>query len=321
MIRWIACLALALVLGAEEASAQPFPSKPVHIVVPYPAGGGTDIMARLLAELLSHDLGQSVVVENKPGAGGAIGAAQVARSAADGYTILLTAGGFVIAPAVLKNAGYDPVKEFVGLSQIAIVPLIVVTRPDSPLKTFGDLIALAKRDGGKVNYGSFGNATPSHLIGEAINLRGGVKMTHVPYKGGSAAMPDLLSGRLDVAILDAVSMTPWVKDGRLRALAVNGTKRIPALPEIPTLVEAGIQFDAVGWHGAFLPAGVPPEIVKRLNAAFTKAVSRPEIRKRIVDGGSIPIEPPLDAEQWTTQYQHEVRQWADVVHATGVQAQ
>lgn len=321
MIRWIACLALALGLVAQQASAQPFPSKSVRIVVPYPPGGGTDIMARLLAELLRQDLGQQFLVENKPGAGGAIGAAEVARSPADGYTILLTAGGFVIAPSVLEHPGYDPVKDFVGLSQIAIVPLIVVTRPGSPLKTLGDLVALAKREGDKVTFGSFGNATPSHLIGESINLLAGVKMTHVPYKGGSAALPDLLSGTLDVAILDAVSMTPWVKDGRLRALAVNGTKRAPALPDVPTLVESGIKFDAVGWHGAFLPAGTPPAIVKRLNAAFTKAVSRPEIRARIVDGGSIPIEPALDAEQWTRQYQHEVQQWADVVRAAGVRAQ
>jgi tripartite-type tricarboxylate transporter receptor subunit TctC len=317
MIRWIACLVFALALG-EQALAQPFPSKPVHIVVPYTTGGGTDTMARLLADFLSKDLGQPIVVDNKPGAGGSVGAAQVARSPADGYTILLTAGGFVIAPSVLKNPGYDPVKDFVGLSQIAIVPLIVVTRPDSPLKTFADLIALAKRDGDKVNFGSFGNGTPSQLVGVEINRLAGVKMTHVPYKGTSASLPDLLSGRIDVAILDAVSMTPWVKDGRLKALAVTGPKRIPALSGLPTLVELGVNFDAVGWHGAFLPAGVPAPIVKRLNAAFTKAISQPEIRKRIIETGSIPIEPPLTPEQWTTQYRHEVDQWADVVRTAGI---
>lgn len=321
MIRSLLCFVCAMFLVTVQAAEPPFPSKPIRVVVPYQAGGGTDIMARLLAEPLSKDLGQPVVVENKPGAGGAMGAAQVARAPADGYTILLTAGGFVIAPSVLQSPGYDPAKDFVGLSQIAIVPLIVVTRPDSPLKSFADLIAAAKREAGSVKYASFGDATPSHLIGEAINMMAGVQMTHVPYKGSAAAIPDLLAGRVDVAILDAVSMAPWVQDGRLRGLAVNGTKRIPALPDIPTLVDVGIKFDAVGWHGAFLPAGVSPNVVNRLNAAFVKAVSQPDVRSRIVKGGSIPVEPPLSAEQWTTQYRREILQWADVVRAAGIRVQ
>ncbi len=321
MIRSLFCIVGALVLVAAQAAEPPYPSKPIHVVVPYQAGGGTDIMARLLSEPLSKELGQPVVVENKPGAGGALGAAQVARAAADGYTILLTAGGFVIAPSVLRSPGYDPATDFVGLSQIAIVPLIVVTRPDGPLKSFSDLIALAKRGAGTVKYASFGDATPSHLIGEAINMMSGVQMTHVPYKGSAAAIPDLLAGRVDVAILDAVSISPWVLDGRLRGLAVNGARRIPVLPDIPTLVDVGIKFDAVGWHGAFLPAGVSPTVVSRLNAAFVKAVSQPDIRARIIKGGSIPVEPPLSAEQWTAQYRHEIRQWADVVRAAGVHVQ
>ena len=261
-----------------------------------------------------------MLVENKSGAGGAIGAAEVARSAADGYTVLVTAGGFVIAPSVLKKAIYDPIKDFVGVSQIAIVPLIVLTRPESPLRSFGDLLALAKRDGDKVTFASFGNGTPSHLVGEAINYLGGVKMTHVPYKGGMQAFPDILSGAVTVGILDAVSMTPFVKQGRLKALAVTGPKRLPALPDMPTLVESGINFDAVGWHAVFVPAGVPPAIVERLNAAFTKAVSRPEIRERILSGGSIPIDPALSAAQWTEKYRREVKQWADIVRISGARA-
>jgi len=245
----------------------------------------------------------------------------VARATADGYTLLMTAGAFVIAPSVLANAGYDPARDFTGVSQVAIVPLIVLTRSEGPLNTFADLIALAKKDGEKVSFASFGNATPSHLVGTAIQLRGGIKMTHVPYKGGMQAMPDILSGVVTVGILDAVSMTPFVKQGRLKALAVTGPKRLPALANTPTLVESGISFDAVGWHGVFAPAAVPPVIVRRLNEAFNKAAARPEVRERIVNGGSTPIEPPYTAEEWTKQYRREIGQWAELVRAGGIKVE
>ncbi len=313
-------IAALLALGSGAASAQAFPAKPLRLLVPYPPGGGTDIMARLLAEPLREDLGQSVIVENKPGAGGAVGAADVGRGAADGYTVLVTAAGFVIGPSVLKEAGYDPVKDFVGVSQIAIVPLIVVTRPESPLNSLADLLALAKKDGDKVSFASFGNGTPPHLVGEAIKQLGGVQMTHVPYKGGIQAMPDILSGAVTVGLLDAVAMAPFVKQGRLKALAVTGPKRLVAFPDKPTLVEGGIRFDGVGWHAAFVAAGTPPAVVARLNRAFVKAVSRPDIRERIVSGGSVPIEPAYSAEQWTEKYRKEVAEWAAIARTSGARA-
>ena len=315
------CLALLLCGFAIAASAQTFPSRVVRLVVPYPPGGGTDVMARLLAQSLRDDLGQQVVVENRPGAGGALGAAEVARAAPDGYTLLLTAGGFVIAPSLMKAPGYDVAKDFVGVAQIAIVPLLVLTRPDSPLNSMDDLLALARKDGNKVNFASFGNATPSHLVGESINQLGQVQMNHIPYKGGSQALPDILSGEVTIALLDAVSMTPLVKQGRLKALAVTGPKRLPALPDKPTLMEAGINFDGVGWHAVFAPAATPPDVVNRLNAAFVKALARPEIRERIVGGGSVPIEPPLTAAQWTDQSRREVTQWANIARKAGVTAE
>ena len=273
----------------------------MRLLVPYPAGGGTDIMARVLAEQMQSDLGQNVIVENRPGAGGAVGAGEVARSAADGHTVLVTAAGFVIGPSVLKTPGYDPTQDFVGVAQIAIVPLLVLVPPTSRFKSFQDVIDAARR-GDTLSFASFGNATPSHLIGEAINHHAQVKVLHVPYRGGMQAFPDVVAGRVDFAILDAVSMTPFVKDGRLRALAVTGPRRLPALPDLPTLVDLGIPFDAVGWHGVFAPAATPKDVVARLNAAFVKAVSQPAIRARIVDGGSVPIEPALTPEQWTTQF-------------------
>ena len=309
-----------LAFAAGAAGAQGFPSRPIRLLVPYPPGGGTDIMARLLAEPLREDLGQPVVVENKPGAGGALGAAEVGRGAADGHTVLVTAAGFVIGPSVLKEAGYDPAKDFVGVSQIAIVPLILLTRPESPLNSLGDLIALAKREGDKVSFASFGNGTPPHLVGEAIKQLGGVQMTHIPYKGGMQAMPDILSGAVTVGLLDAVSMAPFVKQGRLKALAVTGPKRLAALADKPTLVEGGIRFEGVGWHAAFVPAATPPAVVARLNRAFVKAVSRPDIRERIVSGGSVPIDPPYSAEQWTEKYRKEIVEWATVARTSGARA-
>jgi tripartite-type tricarboxylate transporter receptor subunit TctC len=308
-----------LCLAAASAAAQAFPTKPIRLVVPYPPGGGTDIMARVLAEPLRDDLGQAVIVENRAGAGGALGAAEVARSAPDGHTLLVTAGAFVIAPSVFKSPGYDPVKDFVGVAQIAIVPLLVVTRPDSPLNSLADLLALARRDGDKVNFASVGNSTPAHLVGESINQLGRVQMTHIPYKGGLLALPDILSGQVTVGLLDAVSMTPLVKQGRLKALAVTGPSRLPALADKPTLVESGIAFDGVGWHGAFAPAATPAATLARLNAAFAKALARPDIRDRIVNGGSVPIEPALTPAQWTAQMRREVAQWAEVVRKAGIQ--
>jgi tripartite-type tricarboxylate transporter receptor subunit TctC len=301
-----------------SAQAQVFPSRPIKLLVNNAPGGGTDIMARTLAEAMKEDLGQPVIVENKVGAGGALGAAEAARAAPDGYTVLVSAGAFAIAPSVLKSAGYDPVKDFTGVAQIAIVPLIVVTRPDSPLNNLADLLALARKDGDKVTFATFGNATPSHLVGESMNQLAKLRMTHVPYKGGMAALPDLLSGAVTVGLLDSVSMSPFVKDGRLKALAVTGPRRLPNLPQLPTLVESGVPFDGVGWHAAFVPAATPPAVVARLNAAFTKALARPEMRARIVNGGSVPIEPALSAEQWTQQIKREVAQWAEVVRAAGI---
>lgn len=317
-LRWLVAAALGLVCGM--AGAQGFPAKPIRLVVPYPPGGGTDIMARLIAEPMREDLGQPVVVENKPGAGGALGAAEVARGPADGHTVLVTAAGFVIGPSVLKEPGYDPIRDFTGVSQIAIVPLILLTRPESPLNSLGDLIALAKKDGDKVSFASFGNGTPPHLVGEAIKQLGGVRMTHIPYKGGMQAMPDILSGAVTVGLLDAVSMAPFVKQGRLKALAVTGPKRLPALADKPTLVEGGIRFEGVGWHAAFVPAATPSAVVARLNRAFVKAAARADIRERIVSGGSVPIEPPYSAEQWTEKYRKEVAEWAAVAKTSGAKA-
>ena len=303
------------VATTSVAIAQPYPNKPIRIVVPNAPGGGTDVVARMIAESLQADLGQSILIENKPGAGGAVAAADVAKSPADGYTLLMAAAGFVSAPAVLPKAGYDPVKDFVGVRQLAIVPLIIVTRSDSKLENINDLLELARKDGDKVTFASFGNATPAHLAGEAINRLGKVKMTHIPYTGGMKALPDILAGNVTIGILDAVSTLPLVQQGKLKALAVTGPKRLPVLPNMPTLVESGIAFDAVGWHAVFVPAGTPTPIVNRLNTAFTKAMDQPKVIERIINGGSIPIEKGGTPSQWTAQYEKETKQWAEIAKA------
>lgn len=307
--------ALSFTLMAGVAAAETYPTRPITFVVPYSAGGGTDIMARLIAEGLHKEWGQPVVVENRPGAGGNIGANRVAHSAADGYTVLVTAGALAIAPALYKHLGYDPLKDFVPVTQIATVPLLVVTSSDSPLNSIADLIALAKKDGANVTYATFGVQSPSSMAGGSIRHLAGVAMTEVPFKGSSAALPDVLAGRMTVGIFDTVSVTPMVKGSRLKALAITGPRRAPALPNVPTLVESGIAFDTVGWHAVFVPAATPPAVVAKLNTAINKTLALPKLRNTIAENGSIPIEPPTTVAQWTKQFRDDVPAWDKVVRS------
>ncbi len=318
-------LAASLALGASAAPlpalAQRWPSQPIRIVVPYPAGGGSDIVARILAEPLREELGQPVVVDNRVGAGGLIGSEAVARAAPDGHTLLLTAGALAIAPSVIRNLSFSPQRDLTGVALLAVVPLLIVVRPESPLRSMADLLALIRARGSDVSYASFGIATPPHLVGERIGQEAGRAMTHVPYRGGAQAMPDILSGAVDVALLDAVSMTPHVTSGRLRALAITGTQRSTALPGLPTLAEAGVPFEAVGWHGVFAPARTPPEVLARLNAAFVRALALPRVRDAIIAGGSIPIEPPLDLAAWNARFNADVEAWGRVARAARIEVE
>lgn len=294
-----------------------FPTKAITIIVASGAGGGTDIMARIVADKMRDDLGQSVIVDNRPGAGGNIGADLVARAPKDGYTLLMTAGALAIAPSIYASLSYDPLKDLTGVAWLAIAPLVVVTKPDGPLKSIADLVDLAKRNGGKVSFASFGAGTPSHLAGESINLHAKVSMTHVPYNRGGAII-DIQAGDVTVGILDALSTIPYIKSGQLRALAVTGPKRFQSLPDVPTLAEAGIPFTTVGWHGAFAPTGTSKLVIERLNAAFTKALEQPGVSEKIIAGGSLPIEPSVTADQWNQQFRKDVQSWAEVVKAANI---
>lgn len=307
---------------ALPALAQPaFPTRQVRLLIAASAGSGGDIVGRLVAEHMREDLGQPVVVDNRPGASGNTGAEAVFRAPADGYTVLLTAGAFAISPSVLRHLPFDAVRDFTGVARLATVPVIVVVRPESPLRSIADLLAAARTRGTALSYGSFGIATPPHLIGERIGLEAGNRMTHVPYRVSAQAFPDILSGALDFAILDAVAMTPHITAGRLHALALNGTQRSLALPDVPTLREAGLPFDAVGWHGAFALAATPTLIVERLNAAFNAATARPRVREAIIAGSSIPEEPPLSAAEWTARFRREVTAWGEVARAARIEVE
>ncbi|MBU6271307.1 MAG: tripartite tricarboxylate transporter substrate binding protein [Betaproteobacteria bacterium] len=308
----------ALALGPTgQARAQTaWPNRPIRLIHPWAAGGGGDIVSRLLADRMRAELGVPVVVENRPGAGGNVGAELAARQAPDGYTIMTTAAGFAIAPSLYRTLGYDALKDFAPVTKIATAPLLVLVRADSPLRSMADLIALARRSPKEVTFGSFGNGSPSHLIGEGINRIAGVTMTHVPYTGGGAAN-DLIGGSLTMAILDAVSQTPQVKAGKLRALALNGTNRLPSLPEVPTLIEAGIPIDLVGWHAMFAPAGTPREILERLNRVVNQIVAQPEVRARIFEVGAFPVQPATTIDQWGAMFRRDVQSWAELVRSSG----
>ncbi len=314
-LRGLCGLAIGLVLGVGHADG--FPDRPIKLTVPFPPGGGTDIVARRLAEGLRQELGQPVVVENRAGASGNIGAESVARAASDGYALMLTAAPFAIAPAVFKSLAFDPVKDFTPVTQVASVPLLIVTRADSRFNTIADVIAAARKDANALSYATFGNGSPPHLVGESMKAMTRIGMTHVPYKGGQAALPDILSGQIDIAIMDVVSMTPLIKAGRLRALAITGPARTPVFPEVPTLTQAGVPFDTVGWYAVFGPARMDPAVTARLNGAINKVMARPDMRNLLLDTGSIPLEPALSASEWGKAFANNVQVWGRVARESG----
>lgn len=306
--------------GAAVAQGA-YPSRPIKIVVPWASGGGPDVIGRLLSEPMRESLGQSVLIDNRPGGGSMMGSEIVAHSPPDGYTLLLTAGALAVAPAVRRDMTWDPGRDLIGVALVAVVPLFVVVRPDSPFQSIGDLIALARQRGPDLTYATSGIASPPHLIGERLGAEAGKRMTHVPYRGVAQAMPDLLAGTLDFSIQDAVSASPYMSTGRIRALAINGTQRSPNFPDVPTLREAGVPFDAVGWHAAFAPAATPAPIVARLNVAFVSALATPRVRDGIRATGALPIDPPLDAAAWTARFRREIVAWGDVARAANVQVE
>lgn len=310
-------LALALpaaLLAAGPAAAQTaaWPSKPVTLVVPFPPGGTTDVLARALAERLTQTLGQTVIVESKPGAGATLGADYVAKSKPDGYTLLMGAVHHTIAGSVYKKLPYDFQKDFVPVTTVALVPNVLVVNTTTPAQNLGELVALLKARPGHYTYGSNGNGTAQHLIGTQFENLTGTEIGHIPYKGSGPLATDLLGGQITMSFDTVTPVLPFIKSGKLRPLAVTTARRSSALPEVPTLEEAGLKgFNIDTWFGVLAPAATPKEIVARLNAEAVKVIQSPEFKKRMEDIGAEPI--GNSSEQMGRQIKDETEKFARLV--------
>ncbi len=316
--------ALALLLAtasAAEDRAQPYPSRPIRLVVPFPPGGSTDILSRALAQKLAEGLSQAVVIDNRPGAGGSIGSEAAAKAAPDGYTLLMgQLGPLAVSPAIYRNLPYDPVKSFAPVSLMAIVPSVLVVNPQVPAASAAELIAYARANPGKLTYGSAGNGSTSHLTTEYFKLATGTDILHVPYKGVGLMLTDLISGQLSMGINGAPAVMPHVNSGRLRALAVTGLTRLPSLPRIPTLDESGVKgFDASGWYGIVAPAGTSRAVIERLNAEIRRIMQTPDLRARLDNEGAIPA--AGSPEEFAAFIASEIARWGAVLKRAGIQAQ
>ena len=312
--RWSAGL---LAAGfAAAALAQSYPAKPVRIVVPYPPGGPNDIVARTVGQKLSEQLGQPVIVDNKPGASGNIGAESVAKSPADGYTLLLLTTGHTINPSLYPKLGYDLEKDLAPVTQLTAGPMVVIVNPALPAGNIKELISLAKAKPGTLNFGSAGNGSSTHLAPELFSSMAGIKMNHIPYKGSAPAMTDLMAGQIQVAFDFMISAMPHVKSGKVKALAVTSTTRSPVAPELPTVAESGVPgFEVIGWNGLVAPAATPKEVVARLNAELKKALEQPNVKARFAaQGFSATWTPP---EKFGAYIQAEHTKWAKVVKDSG----
>ncbi|MGE8367268.1 Bug family tripartite tricarboxylate transporter substrate binding protein [Cupriavidus basilensis] len=316
-------LAAGAVLLSTLGLAQPalaeaaYPAKVIRLVVPFPPGGSTDTLARLLAEQLKEELGQSVVVENKAGAGGNIGGDAVAKAAPDGYTLLLAAAGAtVINPSLYARMSYDPVRDLAPVTMLAREHNLMVVNPSIPARNLKEFIAYARTRPGTLSFGSPGNGSPAQLAGELLNQSAGIKLQHVPYKGSGPAVADLIAGHITMMIDNMPALLPYVQSGRLRALAVASDKRASALPDVPTMEEAGLKgYVVTAWKGLMAPAGTPRPIIARLHDATAKILARPQMRKRLVDLGAEPV--GNTPEQFAAQIRSDTAWWAALVKSTG----
>jgi tripartite-type tricarboxylate transporter receptor subunit TctC len=315
-------LVLGVVLAPRPAGAQApdsWPGKPVRFILPFPPGGGTDILGRLIAERLTANLGQPVVTENRGGAGGNVGAEAAAKSAPDGYTIVLVAPSLTISPSLYSKLNYDPVKDFAPVSLVATVPNVMVTNPAVPANTLAEFIRLAKSKPGEMNFGSGGSGTSNHLAGELFNIVAGVKLVHVPYKGVNLAMNDVLSGRIQLVVIGIPATVPNIKAGKLRALALVAPRRSPVLPDVPTVAEAGLpNFEVTTWYGILAPAGTPKAIVVRLNAELAKIMHSPELKDRLDALATDPV--TSTPEEFAGLIKREIVKWREVVREAGLKA-
>jgi tripartite-type tricarboxylate transporter receptor subunit TctC len=308
----------ALLALAPQFAAADYPEKPIRFIVPYAAGGTTDLLSRAIAQKLAEALGQGVVPDNRPGAGGNIGAEIAAKSAPDGYTILMAPVSPMAINVTLyaNKMAFNPEKDFAPVTLVAKVPLVLVVHPSVPAKTLTELIALAKSKPGKLNYGSAGNGSSNHLVGEMFKTAAGIDMVHIPYRGGGPGMMALVAGQIDLLVGQVPTVNTMVSSGRLRAIAVSGAKRSPAMPEVPTMSESGLPgFDATAWYSIVVPAGTPAPIIARLNAELVKILKMPDIRERLIsEGADVETSTP---EELAAFVRAEIPKWSKAVKESG----
>jgi tripartite-type tricarboxylate transporter receptor subunit TctC len=315
-VRILAGVATALSICAAQVAAQGYPAKPVRVVVPYPPGGGTDIVARTLAQLMTVSMGQQVVVENRGGAGGNIGMEVVAKSPPDGYTLVFAiTAQLAVNPSLFPKLPYDLMRDYAPITLAGIAPYLLVIHPSLPAKSMKELLALARNAPNELRYGSAGNGSGSHLAGEMLNSLARVKTQHIPYKGGAPAMTDLIAGQLQISYLTYTSTSAFLRNGRLRALGVTTLKRSPVLPDLPAIAEFVSGYDSSVWYGALAPAGTPPDIVARLNREFVTALKTNELRSRLT---SEAFEAIGSTPEFLGDYmKKEIARWAKLVKETG----
>jgi len=311
--KWIGLLALAALSTA--AQGQDFPNRPVKLLVPQTPGGASDVLARIVAQKLSEKWGQPVVVENRAGAGGNIGMENVATSPPDGYTLLMSyVGTHAINGSLYKKLSFDPEKDFAPVATLATLPFVVVTKADSPIKTIADLAAAAKT--GRLTYGSAGNGSVNHLLGEMFNSAAGVKMVHVPYRGAAPAMQDLMGGQINLVFTSLPSVSGAIKQGTLHPIAVTSAKRAPAFSTIPTVAESGFKdFDVSPWFGLFAPAKVPPQVVRKINADVNEILKSKDVVEKFSAQGAEPY--LTDPQQFAAVLKADILKWGQVVKSSG----
>ena len=316
----LAILAMLAAPAPQAARAQTFPDHPITLVVPYPAGGGNDVLARLVAEKMAKSLGSSIVVENRGGAGGTIATRQVAKSAPDGYTLLIATSSLAINPSLYPNVGYDPRKDFAPIGLIASSSNVVLVHPSVPARSITELIALAKQQPGKLNFASTGTGSSVHLAAELFASMAGIKLNHVPYRGSGPALTDVIGGHVALMFGTLPSAIGIAREGKVRALAVTGSKRAAMFPDLPTIAEAGLAgYEAVLHYGLVTSAGTPRPIIDKLNAALRTALTDDGLRGRLAREGAEPM--PSTPEEYATDIDHEEIKWSKIVRESGAKAE
>ena len=320
LARILRCLAAAAVaLGAGVAAAQQWPAKPIKLVTPFPPGGSADVIARLIGNQLGTQLGQPVVIDNRPGAGGVLGNEYVARQPGDGYNMLLITGAYPVQAAMLKSLPFDPLADIAMVSMLTTYPFVISVRPDSPFKTLGELIAYAKANPGKLNYPSSGIGTVHHLSGELLNAMAGIEMVHVPFRGGASPLTEVLGGRVDL-LLEAMTLSiGQLQSGKLRALAVTSRERWKALPDVPTVAETVPGYEVNSFIGLGTAGRTPEPVIERLNAEVRKALAAPSTHQRFVELGGAPG--ASTPQEMRTYMEREIAKWKGVIAARNIERQ